>query len=88
MAKDYTITTDTLFRVWNEQTGACYEVMPDGDGVGLVQINVYSEGVHGKTPDTTVFMMPEEAEAVGAVILEAAQHARAVAAQIEAEFKS
>lgn len=88
MAKDYTITTDTIFRVWNEQTGMCYEVMPDEDGVGLVQVNVYSEGVRGKTPETTVLMMPEEAEAVGAVILEAAAHARRVAEQIEAEIRS
>lgn len=88
MAKDHKITTDTIFRIWNEQTGMCYEVMPDEDGVGLVQINVYSEGVRGKTPDTTILMLPEEAEAVSKSIIFAVEDARAMAEDLDQETVS
>jgi len=62
--------------------------MPDEDGVGLVQVNVYSEGIRGKLPETTVLMMPEEAESVGAAILEASAHARRAVEQMATGVKS
>jgi len=88
MSKDCQITVDQIARVWNEQTGMCYEVKPDDDALGMIQINVYSAGVRGSTPDIEIILMPEEAEALWTVLRDASIQARAMQKQIEEDIKN
>jgi len=68
MIKDYNVTVETISRIWIEESGECYEVKQDDDGLNLVQINYYSEGVYSKAPDTTMVLMPEVAEQLWCVL--------------------
>jgi len=88
MAKDYTITTEHITRIWLEESGECWEVKPDDDHGDLVQINYFSQGTAVQSPDSTFVLMPEVAEHLWCVLRDAAIQARAVQRQMEGESKN
>ena len=62
MATD-NISKETVKRIWDNDSGRCFEIAQDADGLGLVQIRHYSTGILVGPPDSEMVMTRDEFEA-------------------------
>lgn len=67
-----TTTTEIVRRIWDEKEGVCFEVRPDQDGLGVIELHTpdeKSQKYYGKVS----FMVDKDmARQIGAALIAAA----------------
>jgi len=66
------ITTEIIRRVWDDEDGVYFEIRPDQDGLGVIELHTPDEKSQKYYGNVRFSMDKETARQVGAALIEAA----------------